>query len=96
MPEAGAETPGMSFPAGLTPFDDDAWGVTVEYEEDGYVSDADADELDYDALLSEMQESIREASKERVARVTRQSSWSAGHPVPSMTRKPTSCTGPRN
>jgi len=67
MPGAGAETLGMLFPAKWTPFDNEAWGVTVEYEEDGFVSDADADEIDYDALLSEMQESTREASRERVA-----------------------------
>lgn len=67
MPGAGADTLGMLFPAEWTPFDDEAWGVTVEYEEDGYVSDADADKIDYDALLSEMQESTREASRERVA-----------------------------
>ena len=67
IPGAGADTLGMLFPAEFTPFDDEAWGVTVEYEEDGYVSDADVDEINYDTLLSEMQESTRESSEERVA-----------------------------
>jgi uncharacterized membrane-anchored protein len=66
-PGAGLETLGMLFPSAATPFDDDAWGVTIEYEEDGYVSDEGAAEIDYDELLSEMQEGTREGSKERVA-----------------------------
>lgn len=66
-PGAGADTLGMLFPAGTTPFDDGAWGVTIEYEEDGNVSDEDADAIDYDELLGDMQESTREASKQRVA-----------------------------
>lgn len=65
-PGAGLETMGMLFPSESTPFDDDAWGVTIEYEEDGYVSDADADEINYDELLSQMQEGTRESSRERV------------------------------
>ncbi|HYQ71752.1 MAG TPA: DUF2167 domain-containing protein [Gammaproteobacteria bacterium] len=67
LPGAGTESLGMLFPAEWTPFDDEAWGVTVEYEEDGYVSDAEADDIDYDKLLVEMQQSTREASRERVA-----------------------------
>ena len=66
-PGAGLETLGMLFPSESTPFDDVAWGVTVEYEEDGYVSDADADDIDYDDLLAQMQEGSREASRERVS-----------------------------
>jgi len=67
IPGTGADTLGMLFPDEFTPFDDAAWGVTVEYEEDGYVSDKDADEINYDTLLSEMQASTRQASDERVA-----------------------------
>ena len=66
-PGAGSDTLGMLFPADSTPFEANAWGVTVEYEQDGNVSDEDADTIDYDALLSEMQDSAREASKQRVA-----------------------------
>jgi len=66
-PGAGTETLGMLFPAKATPFDDGAWGVTIEYEEDGYVSDEDADEIDYDDLLADMKEGTREASKQREA-----------------------------
>ena len=62
----GQNTLGMLFPNDSTPFDEGSWGVTIEYSEDGYVSDEDADEIDYDELLSQMKDSTREASEERV------------------------------
>ena len=65
-PGAGQNTLGMLFPSDSTPFDEGSWGVIVEYEEDGYVSDKNADEIDYDELLSQMKEGTRELSKERV------------------------------
>lgn len=57
---------GMLFPAEMTPFDGHAWGVTLQYEEDGYVSDADADNIDYQQLLSQMQEQARASNDWRV------------------------------
>ena len=65
-PPGGEKTLGMLFPVGYTPYDNDAWGVTVEYEEDGYVSDEDANDINYDELLSEMKESTAYASEERM------------------------------
>lgn len=62
----GEETLGMLFPANMTPFDEDAWAVTVEYEEDGYVSDEDADSIDYGDLLKQMREDTAAASEYRV------------------------------
>jgi len=62
----GQDTLGMLFPADMTPFDDGSWAVTIEYEEDGYVSDEDADSLDYTDLLKQMKKDTAEASKERV------------------------------
>ncbi|MCP5326131.1 MAG: DUF2167 domain-containing protein [Oceanospirillaceae bacterium] len=56
---------GMIFPANTTPFDSDAWAVTVEYDEDGYVSDEDAKEIDYTSMLKDMQADTADASKER-------------------------------
>lgn len=56
---------GMIFPADMTPFDSDAWAVTVEYDEDGYVSDADAKDIDYNDMLKDMQADTADASKER-------------------------------
>jgi len=62
----GQNTLGMLFPSKMTPFDKDSWAVTIEYEEDGYVSDADADEINYSELLVQMQSDTELASQERV------------------------------
>lgn len=59
-------TLGMLFPAGSKPFDEGVWGVEINYAEEGYVSDADASEINYDQLLEEMKRDARAASKERV------------------------------
>jgi uncharacterized membrane-anchored protein len=56
----------MLMPAGMTPFDQGSWAVTIQYEEDGYVSDDDADSIDYDELLGQMKEDTRITSKEWV------------------------------
>jgi len=57
---------GMLFPSEMTPFDRDAWAVTINYEEDGYVSDEDAGDIDYGALLKQMKEDTQASSKQRV------------------------------
>jgi uncharacterized membrane-anchored protein len=64
---AGSETLGMLFPDGLTPLDRGAWGVTIEYSEDGYVDDSDAKDIDYTDMLSDMQDETRAENKDRVA-----------------------------
>ncbi|GAA4463760.1 DUF2167 domain-containing protein [Nemorincola caseinilytica] len=43
-----------------------AWAFIVSYDEDGYVKDEDADKINYDDLLKEIQESEIEINKERV------------------------------
>lgn len=50
----GAGTLGMIVPGETSPLSGDGWGVVVSYEEEGWVSDEDADSIDYDALLEEM------------------------------------------
>ena len=62
----GQNVLGMIFPAEQTPFDTDSWAVTIEYEEEGYVSDEDADKIDYDDLLKEMKKDTQAASEYRV------------------------------
>lgn len=62
----GQKTLGMLFPSGLTPFDPESYGVTIEYEADGYVSDDDAEDIDYDELLQKMKDGTKKASKQRV------------------------------
>lgn len=57
---------GMLFPAEYTPFDLEGWAVTIEYQEDGHVSDSDASSIDYDELLVEMKNDIRAGNPARV------------------------------
>lgn len=56
---------GMLMPAGVSPFEDAAWAVTVQYEESGYVSDEDAERIDYAEMLKDMQGDLRDANPER-------------------------------
>lgn len=58
---------GMLFPEQYTPFDSEAWAVTIQYQEDGYITDEDAEEIDYNDLLKQMKADTREESKQRVA-----------------------------
>jgi uncharacterized membrane-anchored protein len=53
---------GMILPAGISPLADESWGVTVEYEESGYVSDEDAADIDYADMLEDMQADMRETN----------------------------------
>ena len=61
----GIATLGMIFPTGASPLDKDAWGVVVTYDEDGHVKDDDADSIDYNDLLKDMQEGEKSANEER-------------------------------
>ncbi len=63
---SGDGTLGMLFPAELGPLDDQGWGVVISYDEDGHVSDQDADAIDYADLLKDMQHRIDEENAERV------------------------------
>jgi uncharacterized membrane-anchored protein len=63
----GQNVLGMLFPTGYTPADYDAWAVTIDYVADGYVSDDDAADIDYDELLVEMRDEIRKTNPDREA-----------------------------
>ncbi len=56
----GEDTLGMLFPSEYRPYDDNAWGVDIAYVEEGHVNDEDADSIDYDDLLSDMQGSLED------------------------------------
>lgn len=56
---------GMLFPAEIPLTADESWGVVITYEEDGYVEDGDAADLDYDELLTTMQSDIAENNEAR-------------------------------
>jgi uncharacterized membrane-anchored protein len=49
----------------MTPLSSNAWVVTMEYSEDGYVKDNDAGKINYDDLLKQMQKGIAEGNKTR-------------------------------
>ncbi|VXC39557.1 Uncharacterized membrane-anchored protein [Pseudomonas sp. 8Z] len=53
---------GMILPAGISPLAQESWGVTVEYENSGYVSDEDAADIDYGDMLKDMQADMGEAN----------------------------------
>jgi len=58
---------GLLIPAGMTPASSNAWVVTIDYEENGYVKDNDASKINYDDLLKQMQKGIAENNKQRQA-----------------------------
>jgi uncharacterized membrane-anchored protein len=61
----GEGTLGMLFPADISPLSEKGWGVVITYEEDGHVSDKDADSINYDDLLKDMKKGVAENNKER-------------------------------
>ena len=58
-------TLGMIFPAKYSPTDQRTWGSIVEYDGSGHVSDDDAASTDYNDLLKQIQDGIKENNPER-------------------------------
>lgn len=46
-------------------FKDEDWAFIITYDDDGYIKDEDAQKIDYDEMLSEMQKGEDENNKER-------------------------------
>ncbi len=62
----GPLTLGMIVPARVSPLDqDEGWGVIITFAKDGYVDDDDADDIDYDDLLEQMQEGTEADNPDR-------------------------------
>lgn len=61
----GNETLGMIIPVSVSPLAENGWGVVITYDEDGYVSDEDADSIDYAELLNDMKEESATVNEER-------------------------------
>jgi len=61
----GMSTLGMIVPSKMSITDERSWAVVIEYQEDGYIKDADADKINYTKLLKQMQGATREANAER-------------------------------
>ncbi|MEM6996373.1 MAG: DUF2167 domain-containing protein [Myxococcota bacterium] len=67
-PEAG-QTLGMIVPTDVSPAHPvEGWGVIITYTEDGHVEDDDAEDIDYDDLLEEMQADTKSANPDRERR----------------------------
>lgn len=56
---------GLVVPAKTSLIDDHSWAVVVTYSDDGYISDEDAADIDYDQMLADMKEADVEDNKER-------------------------------
>lgn len=57
---------GMLVPSDKSVLADDGWVFTISFEEMGYVEDKDADDIDYDELLAQIQEEMKESNPERI------------------------------
>lgn len=64
-PESADETMGMLFPNKYRPSDDDAYGVDIYFTADGYIEDDDAEGMDYDDMLAELQADTEAANEFR-------------------------------
>ena len=64
-PPRSADPLGMLMPFGVSPLSDQSWAVVVTYEADGYVSDTDAEKINYNELLTQMQKDLASANEER-------------------------------
>jgi uncharacterized membrane-anchored protein len=62
----GNPTLGMIIPTASNPLERGGWGVVITYDEDGYVSDDDAADINYDELLQQMKDGNKEENQQRV------------------------------
>lgn len=56
---------GMLIPADKDPDTEEGWGIILTFEEEGFVKDDDADQINYTDLLKEMQQDTDAANEER-------------------------------
>lgn len=58
---------GMVFPVETSPLHSSGWGMEIWFEDIGYVDDKDALEQDYDAILKDLKEEVRQSNEWRTA-----------------------------
>jgi uncharacterized membrane-anchored protein len=62
----GSESIGMLVPSAISLADaDQSWAIVLQYDNDGYVSDEDAKDIDYGEMLTDMQADAKASNKER-------------------------------
>lgn len=66
-PKSNNSTLGLIFPESSGIFTTDGYVFNIQYDEIGYVKDTDADDIDYDDLLKDMQKEMTEENKSRIA-----------------------------
>ncbi len=64
-PRSADMSMGMMLPEKSSVMDGDSYVFNIEYDEMGYVKDDDADDIDYNELLTEIQKETEEANAER-------------------------------
>ena len=64
--EAADRSLGMLIPKKDSPMTDSSFVINITFSEEGYIDDSDAKEMDYDDLLSTMQEDTENANSYRV------------------------------
>jgi len=57
---------GMLIPTAASPLSKEGWGVVITFDEDGYVDDKGAAEIDYNKLLQQMKEATEAGNKDRI------------------------------
>ncbi len=57
---------GMLFPADYHPLRDEAWGMIINYSNDGHVADKDAANIDYDDLLKQIRKDTEAENEYRM------------------------------
>lgn len=62
----GSAAIGMLVPSAISLADGEAsWAIVLQYDEDGYVSDEDAQEIDYNSLLADMKDEAASSNDAR-------------------------------
>jgi uncharacterized membrane-anchored protein len=64
-PASSEKVLGMIFPIMYTPADD-TWGAIITYDADGYISDEEAEKIDYSQLLKTMQDATLHSNEARL------------------------------
>jgi uncharacterized membrane-anchored protein len=62
----GEGTLGMLVPENIPITSAESWAFIIEYEEMGYVKDDDADDIDYDDLLEDLQTEAKDGNEARI------------------------------
>ncbi len=64
---SGTGTMGMLLPKNLGPASNGCWAFNIEFDDIGYVKDEDADKIDYNDLLKQLQKDMQETNARRLS-----------------------------